>query len=258
MLYGGCMRLMTTSFLIMLLPSCELPGNETIPFETTTQSAITTDSDGDATSQDSATNGDTEDMMSEIPNTDDGDTEDMMSEIPNTDDGDTTSEHSNTEGDDTTSQTTSSETPQYVSGSRIRAKYVLGEDGSKQWVGWYDSELKTDCGWSPYFESGKRYCIPNYATGISQYYADVACEDVLELVYSLPCLESKYAIRYSGSECNQRIAQLHRLGDEWTGKFYTKSGEICLESAPIAGWKYYKIGAVEDLSKFVSATEIVE
>lgn len=46
-----------------------------------------------------------------------------------------------------------------TSGKRLRARYYVGEDGSRQFVGWHDKERNEDCSFSV-AEDGKTRCLP--------------------------------------------------------------------------------------------------
>lgn len=48
----------------------------------------------------------------------------------------------------------------FESGDRLRARYILGADGSKQLTGFYDSEKGVDCVYLPLLASGELRCVP--------------------------------------------------------------------------------------------------
>lgn len=52
-----------------------------------------------------------------------------------------------------------------TSGSRLKAKWIVGADGSKQFRNWYDSQLGHDCYFNP-ASDGQTRCLP---------YGNVAC-----------------------------------------------------------------------------------
>ncbi len=45
------------------------------------------------------------------------------------------------------------------SGSRIKAKWLVGDDGSRQHQGWYDSQREEDCNWASATDGSQR-CLP--------------------------------------------------------------------------------------------------
>lgn len=58
-------------------------------------------------------------------------------------------------------------------GSRLQSMYRVAEDGSRQWLGWYDTALDAPCGWMRLFD-GKDYCVPSYHY-LSGLYSDPTC-----------------------------------------------------------------------------------
>jgi len=75
---------------------------------------------------------------------------------------------------------TTNELRLYKSGSRIKAKVLKTADGSQAFMGWYDTQLETDCVASPYYqtEDGKIRYIPSHNVSVSfnqQLFADSTC-----------------------------------------------------------------------------------
>jgi hypothetical protein len=68
----------------------------------------------------------------------------------------------------------------YQSGSRLKANYYAGSDGSKQWIGWHDSQRNEDCGFTKAADGATR-CMPA-GVAIVAYYADAACTQPLAYV----------------------------------------------------------------------------
>jgi len=60
-----------------------------------------------------------------------------------------------------------------TSGSRLKARYYEGEDGSKQFIGWWDSQRQEDCVMVP-AKDGKLRCLPAANVAITGY-ADANC-----------------------------------------------------------------------------------
>lgn len=89
----------------------------------------------------------------------------------------------NTEGSVPPSQLTRNE-----SGSRVRAKYLVGTDGTKFFVGWFDSVLNSDCIPSPSADGVTR-CWPIATSigegGSAQVYTDSACTGELVVIQGI-------------------------------------------------------------------------
>lgn len=60
------------------------------------------------------------------------------------------------------------------SGSRIVARYVVGDDGSRQFLGQHDTQLDADCAWGTATD-GKLRCLPGTALSANIYFSDAAC-----------------------------------------------------------------------------------
>lgn len=50
----------------------------------------------------------------------------------------------------------------YESGSRLKARTIVGSDGSRSPAGWYDSQLEVECTWR-LASDGKQRCMPGIA-----------------------------------------------------------------------------------------------
>lgn len=61
------------------------------------------------------------------------------------------------------------------SGSRLKARFRAGTDGSREFLGWYDSSLESNCTFFPH--NGKDWCFDQPVTALepSWSYSDPAC-----------------------------------------------------------------------------------
>jgi hypothetical protein len=64
-------------------------------------------------------------------------------------------------------------TPLFQSGSRLRARFIEGAPGERQFLGWYDSERKENCAFN-LANDGKQHCLPSPTT-TDIWYADSKC-----------------------------------------------------------------------------------
>lgn len=105
--------------------------------------------------------------------------------------------------------------PTQRSGERIKARWLVGADGSRQFVGWYDSELDVECSYV-LAEDGQTRCVPvGPSTGsILMLYSDAGCTSQVVGIESV-CYSSapKYAISVEGAVCPVTSGAL-RLGAE--------------------------------------------
>lgn len=140
------------------------------------------------------------------------------------------------------------------SGSRIKAKRIVGADGSKQFEGWYDTNLKVECSYLM-MSDGKLHCIPEYAATIG--FSDSACTmPVIGLIIqgcppppiagyissTLMCGYS-YAARTVGPPVSQSM-------------YYSNFGGPCVSSPISSPFTVYATGAELPPSMFVAATVV--
>jgi hypothetical protein len=72
-----------------------------------------------------------------------------------------------------TDPVTEAQADPYQSGTRLKANYWAGSDGSKQFTGWHDSQRKEDCSFTNAADNTTR-CMPNNAYS-STFFVDSAC-----------------------------------------------------------------------------------
>ncbi len=143
------------------------------------------------------------------------------------------------------------------SGSRLKERRYVGDDGSEQFVGFYDSSRKEDCGFSV-ASDGMLRCMPIRAMGTS-YFGDAGCVDPVGYVADPPCggfPTGWYFIRYDTSNLCQYKTKIYEVGIElpvgtpiWSG---TPMSCSSIQVSAIA--RVWQVGAVVDPSKFVAAT----
>ena len=145
-----------------------------------------------------------------------------------------------------------------TNGSRLKARYYVGADGSREPVaayGWYDSERRENCGFTK-ASDGLIRCVPMigaYAYGT--YYVDAACTVELAVAAGSCGAEvPRYANVAASATCT--TFRVHQLGPAFTGTaLYLKSGTMCIATTVSAGISYYQLGAEVPPASFVQATE---
>lgn len=144
----------------------------------------------------------------------------------------------------------------YISGSRLRARYYDGDDGSRQYVGWYDSDLDANCVFN-FGSDAVRRCLPS-PFSISVVYSDSGCTQPIyghSKLCSTP--PPKYAHIPPG-QCQLGWA-VHELGAQATlTTLYYKSGSNCFEGAVSQDTDYYSLEPELAPTTFVEAEEKVE
>ncbi len=140
---------------------------------------------------------------------------------------------------------------QSVSGSRLKARYWVGEDGSKQFAGWYDSQREEACSFQDYGDGVPR-CRPS-SGAFASYFLDSGCTVPLFNVYDTECSTApKYGTALSGC-----TTQLYQLAANTPSMVYVGKPGACTGTMPPAGYTYYS-GTLVSASVFVAATEQVE
>jgi hypothetical protein len=120
----------------------------------------------------------------------------------------------------------------YRSGDRIRAKYLAGSDGSRQFMGWFDTHLDVDC--SFLMTSAGYRCVPIPDVYSSEsYFSNAECSQPLWAAFSKPgCLtapgmETPIGAKTVVSECVSTTT-LYRL-TPYSGDVYQRAGTSCLK-----------------------------
>ncbi len=146
-----------------------------------------------------------------------------------------------------------------ASGTRLKAQYLAGSDGSRQWLGWYDSQRGEACGFGV-AEDGVTRCLPGssggYVTGTS--FADPGCtQEVVAVGSACGGSVPTYVTRLLSGACVPGAA-IYQIGASFVGAtYYVKSGASCV-SVSSAGSTLFYVGADVPPSSFVSAAKETE
>jgi hypothetical protein len=160
----------------------------------------------------------------------------------------------------------------YQSGTRLKASYWAGTDGSKQFTGWHDSQRNEDCSFTTAADGSTR-CTPNAAFS-STYFADANCTQPVYVVgstcESLPPYVTSATIdsKFPTPGFNAHIFPLASAATVSTGYGLTIisdggcNGPFHYTCMPVAAWGsviaapaiVYTVGAEIPPSAFVEAT----
>jgi hypothetical protein len=156
-------------------------------------------------------------------------------------------------GDAGGSSSTGGSTPGggFESGERIKAKTLVGADGSRTPSGLYDSQLGIDCAWRG-ASDGQQRCLPvNYA--FATIWADAACTIPVGTSNGT-CGLPTHLLTQTGS-CWDSV-RVFPVAGPYAGTTYTKAGADCIDIGPTAN---AIIGGAEiPASSFVAATVEIE
>jgi hypothetical protein len=140
-----------------------------------------------------------------------------------------------------------------ASGSRLKAKFRTGDDGSKEYLSgvWYDSERQEDCIFTTAGD-GKERCMPPSQATLTVF-SDAACTQPIA-VGSAAC-PPKYAMMPEQASCGASLLRAYAIGAAATpAKVYVSAGGSCFEAGPAdPSASYYQVGAEVPASSFVGS-----
>jgi hypothetical protein len=145
-----------------------------------------------------------------------------------------------------------------TSGTRLRARYYVGDDGSKQFIGWHDKERDENCAFVNV--GGVLRCIPGAAGTVVGYYSDAGCSVPLYVASkaAMACggTGAQYTLVYDAGYCAKELIALTPVTP---ATIYTGSPAACnaVTPAPVS-FDYFTKGAVVAWTAFVSGTEQID
>ncbi len=147
----------------------------------------------------------------------------------------------------------------FVSGPRLRAKYYLGADGSKQFYTWHDNQRDEDCTYLR-ASDGKTRCLPvDYSIQFGTFFSDAACAQHMTVINGCAGATPKYAANYvtAPNLCHQYDYTVASVGAQFLGQGYVLSGGSCVQYNVPGNAQAFNVTPV-DPTEFVEATVVVE
>lgn len=155
---------------------------------------------------------------------------------------------------------------QAESGSRLKARRIVADDGAKDAAGFYDSARKEPCGFV-IMSDGQRHCVPlTRAIGIGNNFSDSAC--TVAVASSTPptpldCTDTLYpydaayvfASGMSGN-CGYRFYQPIQVPEP--PAVYFRTGSSCILVSKQPGLTYFIAGPEIPPSAFVAASIVTD
>ncbi|MFO0763048.1 MAG: hypothetical protein U0359_41815, partial [Byssovorax sp.] len=144
-----------------------------------------------------------------------------------------------------------------VSGSRLKAKYQVSDDGLKIYLpgSYYDSERGEDCIFEPAAD-GKERCLPiGSGATAGTYFLDPSCTQDVALAFA-GCV-TKYAYTVEQSACSLMFGKIHIYptgAPLQPAQVYHKSGASCVGTAPPENFTLLSVGAEVPASSFVAGS----
>ena len=158
------------------------------------------------------------------------------------------------------------------SGTRLRLKYIAGEDGSQLSVGLYDTKLGFDCEFVN-AEDGKSRCLPkraaslraaemtSYAIGTRYVFKDSTCSD--RIAFSNSCDQAVRYVNFADT-CggNTRVANAIEIGMPSIVYYKRSSDGVCTSTSTNsilwADQRFYTLGTSIKPEDFVAGTMMTE
>ena len=146
------------------------------------------------------------------------------------------------------------------SGSRLKAKYYVGSDGSRQFLGWHDSMLNVDCAFYP-ASDGTTRCMPAGTTVSASVFSDPGCSQPLAET-SKGCAPGKYELQLTAATAcaSNYYFRLFEVGAIYSGPLYSGTPGSCTEESDAgadslrAAADIYELGSEIPPSTFVAVT----
>lgn len=99
-----------------------------------------------------------------------------------------------------------------VSGARLRRKYIVGDDGSREPVGWFDSELMTECAFQLAADGERRCLPPQFDLTFTIRYLDAACtKPVMEALTCSPQFATSFVLDPAPPACSKYRNRVYRI-----------------------------------------------
>ncbi len=152
----------------------------------------------------------------------------------------------------------------YESGTRIKARIARTDDGAKQWSGWHDVDLNTDCtfGVAP---DGKTRCLPPFITTGAQQYEDATCTK--PMFYTTKCATIRWGLACDGKAlCGDTTCTVFEVGSKITDAagfaLYHVDASKCVPTSQssqyLTAFDCYHSGQQVSPSIFAEVTETIE
>jgi hypothetical protein len=149
----------------------------------------------------------------------------------------------------------------FVSGTRLRARYFAGDDGTRQWNGWYDSERDEECNFTfgnLRASDGTIRCLPLFGSVRLNAYADPMCTQPVAIVYpaTTPCTP-KYGI--AETETCPTLETVYTVSAYTPSQVYNKGLDPCgPDPIDLSVYTFYRADTLVPPSAFVEGTEQTE
>lgn len=149
------------------------------------------------------------------------------------------------------------------SGTRIKASFVNGSDGSKAFTGFYDGQLGVNCAWVNSSDSTASNlitrCLPNTGAVVTNLFSDSLCTK--PIASQTACNTPTYATQTS-TTCPMLVT-VYSLGGQATitsSIVYEQEGQACLgkSTSNYPNTTFWSVEQTVEPSSFVQGTPAME
>jgi len=142
------------------------------------------------------------------------------------------------------------------SGTRLKARYYVGSDGSKEFIGWHDSQRNEDCGFVTASDGTMRCLGGSGVASVGTYFSDTGCTQPLVLAQTgTGCAVPSIASKATLTSCSTVYYTLFQVGSSFTGTPYSGTPSSCTKvTTTLPGYAVYNLGPEVPASSFVAAT----
>jgi hypothetical protein len=142
----------------------------------------------------------------------------------------------------------------FISGSRIHARTVAGEDGARGFLGWYDSQLQTECTWRT-ASDGQTRCLPVAMS--TTFFADAGCT---QPIVEMSCQMAPKYIEATTSQCGQPAPGIFAVGQPIAdpASAFRLAGGACESTIALGNGFWFSSEGALAPSGFVAATVMTE
>ncbi len=147
----------------------------------------------------------------------------------------------------------------YESGSRLRARHLVADDGTKQFVGWFDSQRSERCTFVVAAD-GKQRCLPIGAATLASFFKDASCSATMKFaIATSACSQGSTDVAYGAdTSCPPRY-RVYVTGAKVTPTtVYSLVNGVCTAGPPLEGYTYFDVLGEIDAGTFVGANEVTE
>lgn len=150
----------------------------------------------------------------------------------------------------------------FQSGTRLKVRYYVSNDGAQQALGFYDSQRNENCNFAMASDSTLR-CLPEPGTvyALGTWFSDAQCTQPLLSIQTCVFPNAKEARVPTSTTCGTQF-DVYTLGAPFTAAtMYGKSGSTCTATSTtgyFASFSFYQAGAIIPSTSFQDGAAVTK